>query len=177
LHTEARRFVDAIGAWASSFPPGVVELVHLPIPEDDDYRLAASLALRPVKDGGCPIELGITVPEKNSATCIFIDSWAALAHRHGFAVAASHSKFVALYLEPVRLRLDTVLEVCRQVAAGAVHLQAVTLGRRLVGTAGSVPYSEGRLVMRGNGTPLSLARAAAKLRLLRTRRIQYTPWR
>ena len=177
LHTEARQFVHRIGEWAASFPPGVVELVRLPIPDDDDYGLAASLALRPMRDGGCPKELGITIPEKGSATCIFLDSWAAIAHRNGLAVGQGNSKLVALYLEPVGLRLDTVLDVSRQIAAGAVHLYAVTLGRRLVGTAGFVPHSEGPLLMRGNGIPLPLARAAEKVRVLRTWRIQYDSWR
>lgn len=173
---EAQQLLDRISDWVSSFPPGVVELAHLTIPEDDEYGLAAALALRPSKEGACPIELGMTVPEESSATYIFLDTWSSVARRYRFRITPGQETRVGLYIEPVRLPVETVLEVCRQVAAGAVHLEAVTWAGRLVGTAGYVILSEGLFPMRGIGVPRSLARAAAKLRLLRTQTVRYLAW-
>lgn len=176
MSPEAQQFLDRIKDWISSFPPGTVELADLPIPEDDDYGLAAALSLRPLKEGACPVELGFTVPEKSSATYIFLDTWSSIAWRHGFTITPGHEERVGLYVEPVYLPVETVLEVCRQVAAGAVHLEAVTWSGRLVGTAGYVIRSKGLFPMRGVGVPLSLARAGAKLRLLSTSTVRYRAW-
>lgn len=176
MSPETQQLLDRISDWVLSFPPGVVELTPLTIPEDDDYGLAAALALRPLKEGACPIELGITVPEENSATYIFLDTWSSIARRYRFTISPGKEERVGLYIEPLRLPVETVLEVCRQVAAGAVHLEAVAWARRLVGTTGYVFLSEGLFPMRGIGVPLSLARAAVKLGFLRTYTVRYLAW-
>lgn len=160
--------LDLLEGWVRSLPPGSAEVGRTR--ETDEYGPSTVLRLRP-GPGACALD--VTVLD-DGACGLGLDAWSRLAARLG--VGASRlgldvADFTALFHEPAALPAERVLEVCRAVAAGAVHLEAGVLRGRIVCTRGHVRTASGPFRMHGVGGPLLLGRVLGSVH-----RVHYAPW-
>ena len=164
----AAELLDLLEGWIASLPPGSARVGRTR--ETDEYGPSTVLRLRP---GPTACALDVTVLD-DGACGLGLDAWSRLSARLG--VGASRlglpaRDFTALFREPAALPAQRVLEVCRAVAAGAVHLEAGVLRGRIVCTRGHVRAAPGPFPMNGVGGPLLVSRLLGTVH-----RVQYAPW-
>lgn len=163
--------LKAISDWTDTLPPGVVEVESDPIPADDDYGLELILTVHPSEPEACPIGLLVT----NRATGVTLHRWGQIARKVRVNVKRKHEILIGLGVEPMELSVEEVLQICRQVAAGKVHLEVGVWRGRLVSTWGYVGLPSGRFKMSGCGDHW-FWRPASKLGLAEIREVSYAPW-
>jgi len=169
----------AIVNWVGSFPPGIVSLRELSIPDSDDYGLVAILQLQPSNQNACPIELGFVSTTSCGQTYvyIFLDTLRAIAKHGGLSVSRSKEHLVGIYVEPVKLSVENLLVICKQVARGFVHLDVGVISGRLVATNGHVQLATGPFRMEGNGCcPFAWLKMLKKVKIAQINSIVYTAW-
>jgi len=168
--------VDAIVEWGQRFPAGIVDISQLPIPCDDDYGLESIIQLKPLNADSCPMEIGVTLPQAGSTIYIFLDRWSHIGKLGGVFVPPNKADLVGLYVEPIELSIDRVIEICGAVATGAVFLDVGIFRGRLFCTAGYVQLSSGRFSMSGPCGGLPLVRIASLVGHGRIVQMSYAPW-